>query len=229
MVYNGITERSLCNDSGHFHEIFQSIPSVTFATNSSRYVLDKGAVINYEASNAVFTWTMQMNEIPKARFGSLSWKQAERNMYNRFIPIDSIVQIVYQFVLRHNICQTVALLISARDIHKHANHPKLKKRLSIDSYYHFVESTPPEQSVYLITDSPAVQLEFLNKYGDRKIILRSILPIREDHKEESIIGVSSISRLDKNLLQNITSQYADYRDNSVLQNLIIEVLIGAHR
>ena len=39
---------------------------VTFATNMSRYVFDKIAKIVYENSNAVFTWTRQMNHVPKA-------------------------------------------------------------------------------------------------------------------------------------------------------------------
>lgn len=64
--------------------IFEPIPTVVFATNNSRYVLDKHAKIVYENSLAVMTWTLTMNNIPKSRHGLPSWSQIEHKMYSRY-------------------------------------------------------------------------------------------------------------------------------------------------
>lgn len=52
---------------GHFLSVFEPIERVIFATNASRYVLDKHSKINYENSFATFNWIMSMNNVPKNR------------------------------------------------------------------------------------------------------------------------------------------------------------------
>jgi hypothetical protein len=104
---------------GHFLQVFEPIPTVVFATNSSRYVLDKNAKQNYENSLAVFTWTLQMNDIPKNRFGFPTWGQIEYNMYSRFIPTNVIMVAVEDFVYKHNICNSSAMHIRVTDLAVH--------------------------------------------------------------------------------------------------------------
>lgn len=177
---------------GHFLQVFEPIPTVIFATNMSRYVLDKHAKIVYENSNAVFTWTLMMNNIPKARFGHPSWHEIEYRMYSRYVPTQAVMDKVREFVLKHNICNASAMHLRATDLASQL--AKKKKMLNIDSYHHFVESRPPEEPVYLLTDNPASQQAFLSKYGSAKIVVYAIIPnpadtngtLAEDHRFTSL-------------------------------------------
>ncbi len=73
----------------HFLEIFQPIQNVIFATNSSRYVLDKHAKIVYENSWAVLPWTLAQNDIPKNKFGLPTWGQIEHHQYVHIYQLTS--------------------------------------------------------------------------------------------------------------------------------------------
>ena len=160
---------------GHFLQLFESIPTVMFATNMSRYVLDKHAKIVYENSNAVFTWTLQMNHVPKARYGFPTWHDIEYRMYARYIPNRDITSKVELFVKQFNICNCSAMHIRATDLAVQL--AKKKKPLHIESYYHFVETRLPSEPVYLLTDSPVMQRQFLEKYGSKKIIVFEVIPM----------------------------------------------------
>jgi hypothetical protein len=94
---------------GHFLEIFEPIETVIFATNMSRYVLDKHAKIVYENSMAVFTWTLMMNKIPKQRFGFPTWGEIEYRMYSRYHPTKRVMSKVDAFVRQYNICDASAM------------------------------------------------------------------------------------------------------------------------
>lgn len=65
---------------GHFLQVFEPLKNVVFAQNSSRYVLDKSAKVNFEDSNAVFGWIMRMNDIPRNRHGFPTWAEIEYKM-----------------------------------------------------------------------------------------------------------------------------------------------------
>jgi len=154
---------------GHFLQVFEPVPTVVFATNSSRYVLDKNAKIVYENSLAVFQWTMQMNNIPKNKFGMPSWNEIEYKMYSRFVPNREVMTKVNAFVTKHRICNASAMHIRVTDLAVHM--ARKKKGVNINAYVEFVESRPAEEPIYLLTDNPTTQRLFLEKYGRKKILV----------------------------------------------------------
>lgn len=160
---------------GHFLEIFSPIKDVIFARNESRYVLDKHAKIVYENSMAVFHWTMQMNDIPKNRFGYPTWAQIEYNSYAQFIPLPRIVEKVDAFVARRNICNCTSMHIRMTDLN--ALMPP-RKRISLNGFFSFVEYQ--DSPVFLMTDDPKTQKLFLDKYGSEKILVYDRVGTEED-------------------------------------------------
>ena len=134
---------------GHFLQLFEPIPTVIFATNTSRYVLDKRAKIVYENSWAVLTWTLAMNNIPKSKFGYPSWSTIEYNMYSRYSPNREIMAKVKLYVQQYNICNASAMHLRTTDLSQHL--ARKKKSVNINSYYEFVESRPKDEPVYLLT------------------------------------------------------------------------------
>lgn len=165
---------------GHFLQVFQPMPTVIFATNSSRYVLDKNAKISFENSWAVLPWIMQMNNIPKSKFGQPSWSDIEYRMYSRFTPTQEIMNKVTTFVQKHNICEASAMHIRVTDLAVHM--ARKKKHINLESYFEFVESRPIDEPIYLLTDNPTTQSIFIEKYGRNKILLYSEIESEENQK-----------------------------------------------
>jgi hypothetical protein len=165
---------------GHFLQIFEPLDHVIFATNASRYVLDKNAKIVYENSWAVFTWTLMMNNIPKAKFGHPGWSTIEYNMYSRYFPTREVMGKVNEFVRAHNICQASAMHLRLTDMSQHLE--KKRKAVNINGYFRFVESRPKDEPVYLLTDNPTSQRLFLEKYGPKKILVYRRIPSEDDQK-----------------------------------------------
>jgi hypothetical protein len=172
---------------GHFLQLFQPISNVIFATNSSRYVLDKRAKIVYENSLAVFTWTMSMNDIPKNK---PRWSTIEYNMYSRYSPNREVMNKVAAFVKAHNVCSIAAMHLRTTDLSIHL--ARKNKAVNIDSYFAFVDSRPADESVFLLTDSPDSQKIFLDKYGPKKILVYSVIP-SADQQKPFIFADNSIS------------------------------------
>jgi hypothetical protein len=195
---------------GHFLQVFEPINTVIFATNMSRYVLDKHAKIVYENSNAVFTWTMQMNNIPRNRFGSPTWGQIEHMMYSRYIPTKEVLAKITNVVNKYGICNCSAMHIRATDLA--AQLARKKKPINIDSYFHFVDSRLPEENVYLLTDSPTIQQQFLAKYGSQKIIVYDIIP---DPSHAAQLSTSS-------------EPVPEDRRFTTLEHTVVDVFIAAH-
>mmetsp|Transcript_1030 Transcript_1030/g.1141 ORF Transcript_1030/g.1141 Transcript_1030/m.1141 type:complete len:362 (+) Transcript_1030:270-1355(+) len=186
---------------GHFLQIFEPIPNVIFATNSSRYVLDKKAKIVYENSLAVFTWTMTMNKIPKSRFGQPSWGAIEYNMYSRYAANREVMKKVTAFVRAHNICTSSAMHIRTTDLSTHL--AKKNKGVNLNAYHSFVESRPVDEPVYLLTDNPETQKIFLDKYGPKKIIVYSVIAGIDQQKSITLnTYIESNSTEDSNNIKN---------------------------
>lgn len=162
---------------GHFLSIFEPIPEVVFATNSSRYVLDKHAKIVYENSYAVYNWIMQMNQIPRNRFGFPTWAESEYQMYPRYFPTREVMLKATDFVARHDICNASAMHMRTTDLDRQMGKGK---RISIESYFAYVDSRPAEEKIFLLTDSPDTQRTFINKYGADRILVYSDIPAAED-------------------------------------------------
>lgn len=214
---------------GHFLSLFEPIPGVVFATNSSRYVLDKHAKIVYENSYAVFNWIMQMNNIPKGRFGLPTWAEAERKMYSRYIPTRDIMIKATKFVDKYNICNSSAMHMRTTDLDKMM--PE-RKRTNFQQYFRFVESRPLEEKVFLLTDDPKTQRIFLNKYGAGKILVYSDIAEANDQPPLYVLSASDHST-NKNITTvsahntGMTTLAEDHRFTT-LEHTLIDVLIAAH-
>lgn len=198
---------------GHFLEIFQPIPGVMFLTNISRYVLDKRAKINYENSNAVFGWIMRMNNIPKSRHGFPTWNEIEYKMYSRYFAKPRIMDQVEEYVRKHNVCQSSAMHIRTTDMQKSLE-SKHRRPTNIDAYFHFVDSRPQGESVYLLTDSPQTQAAFLDRYGPQKILVYAVIP--NATSSQSAPGAGPYGALP-----------ADHR-YTTLEHTLVDILIAGH-
>lgn len=221
---------------GHFLEVFQPIPSVIFATNASRYVLDKHAKIVYENSMAVIPWIFTMNGIPKNKFGQPSWGQIERNMYSRYWPSLRVMRVVTEYVQRHNVCSSAAMHLRLTDMTTHLG--RKKKAVNINSYFDFVESRPAGENVYLLTDNPESQRLFVDKYGARILYYQRIPPAAQQRSVVHSLGagpsvkftggVRRAQDMDVAPLGNDSlSLPGDHRFTS-LEHALIDVLIAAH-
>lgn len=227
---------------GHFLELFQPIEKVMFVTNSSRYVLDKGAKIVYENSWAVFHWTLSQNGIPRNKFGQPNWGQIEYNMYSRFWPTQSIMQRVTDFVRRNKICDSSAMHIRLTDMSQHMK--KKRKTVNLQSYFDFVETLPANEAVYLLTDNAETQKVFLDKYGPKKILVYALIPMSQQAYDPfatpgSMLGQNNFNSSSE--INEVTNSLdtavktgsgraqlpSDHRHTS-LEHALIDVLIAAH-
>ena len=187
---------------GHFLEIFQPIPGVLFANNGSRYVVDKHSKINYENSWAVLHWTLQMNGIPKNRYGHPTWGQIEHNMYSKFIPTPRIKYMASEFIKKYDICNVAAMHLRLTDLEDQIKAKRKAHRgINIEAYMEFVEK---QEKVFLLTDNPDTQKLFMDKFPDKIIVYDRISP-----------------------KDNITEKPVDFRYTS-LEHTIIDVLVAAH-
>lgn len=206
---------------GHFLSIFEPIPNLVFATNSSRYVLDKHAKIVFENSYAVMSWIFQMNGIPKNRGGFPSWKQIEHTQYSKYKPTREVMTKVKSFVDKHDICNASAMHLRLTDLDKIMGE---RKRLNIHSYFQFVESRPKEEPVYVLTDNPETQALLLSKYGPEKILFyEKIAPLE---KQQKLYISSTNSSAD--ILRDATDTLPSEHRFTNLEHTLIDVLIAAH-
>jgi hypothetical protein len=231
---------------GHFLSIFEPIPKLVFATNSSRYVLDKHAKVNYENSFAVFSWIMKMNDIPRNRFGLPSWGEIEYLMHSKYFPTREIMFKVLSFVHVHQICNASAMHIRETDMKESilkTSHGR--KKFSLQPFINFVESRPKEEKIFLLTDNPLTQQFFLKEYPTQIVIYSSMeidlinqLPMKIKNMKDidhllPLIGrkVQKLSADPTNKLNNnnnnSSSLASDHR-YTTLENTIIDVLIAAH-
>jgi hypothetical protein len=217
---------------GHFLSLFEPIDTVIFATNQSRYVLDKHSKINYENSFAVFSWIMRMNNIPKAKFGFPSWGEIEHRMHSRYFPNREIMFEVLKFVDRYNICTSSAMHIRETDMALSLlRQSNGRRKPSLQPYMKFVESRPEHESVYLLTDNPATQQFFLETYGPKKILFFS--DMNHDLVNKLPLSVKNLDDI-RYILRNETKPLkgnetvAEDHRHTTLQNTLIDVLIAAH-
>ncbi len=227
---------------GQFLSLFEPIPTVIFATNNSRWVVDKHAHINYENSYAVFTWIMKMNNIPRNRHGLPSWGQIEYDMHSRYYPVREIMFTVLEYVRKYNICESSAMHIRETDMALSLlRQSNGRKRHSLQPYIHFVESRPVNESIFLLTDNPATQHYFLQAYGHPKILVFSDMntdlvnklpmSVRNEqdikHLYEDPVDREKRKKQEATLTGNQTILAEDHRFTT-LQNTLIDVLIAAH-
>jgi hypothetical protein len=213
---------------GHFLSVFEPIENVIFATNMSRYVLDKHSKINYEDSNAVFGWIMRMNQIPKNRFGLPSWNEIEYKMYSKYYPTREIMYKALSYIEKYNVCNSSAMHIRETDLAVHiSKQSNGRKKLSRDGFIQFVESRPPEESIFLLTDNPDTQTFFINKYGNKKILTYESMTAPINKLPLYITNITSITDFNTNTTSSSINKAEDHR-YTTLENTVIDVIIAAH-
>jgi hypothetical protein len=208
---------------GHFLSVFEPIPQVVFASNASRFVLDKHSKINYENSWAVFSWIMQMNNIPKSRFGAPSWGEIEYRMHSRYFPRRELMYLALDFIERHHICNASAMHIRQTDMALSVERKSHgRRKISIHSYMRFVESLPADEPVFLMTDSPDTQQYFLKHYGPKKILVYSLM---NETINQLPMRIDSMKDMPKYHKLNVTAEDHRY---TTLENTVIDIVIAAH-
>lgn len=224
---------------GHFLSVFEPIDKLIFATNSSRYVLDKKAKIVYENSYAVMHWIFMQNEIPKNKHGLPSWREIEYKMYSKFFPVRDVLQKVKAFVAQHGICNSSAMHLRTTDLDQVLGE---RKRLNLKAFVRFVESRPHGEKVFVLTDHPDVQRFFLEKFGAERVIFYALIPPvstsiavqqqGKSHAPRDNRALRSLSSSPSLSLQQNGSVAApllppEHRYTS-LEHTLIDVLIAAH-
>ena len=165
-----------------------------------------------------------MNNIPKSKFGHPSWSQIEYNMYSRYIPNREVMNKVEKYVKMNNMCNASAMHVRITDLAIHLQ--RKRKHISLESYFNYVESREIDEPVYLLTDNPETQKLFLDKYGDKKILVyERIIDSKSQVPVLFIHSSNSHSRM-KGTMKNI-SLPEDHRFTS-LEHTVIDVLIAAH-
>jgi hypothetical protein len=211
---------------GHFLSLFDPIDHVIFATNASRYVLDKHAKVCYEDSSAVFSWIMRMNGIPKNRFGFPSWTEIEQRMYAKYFPRRELMFKALSFIARHNICNASAMHIRETDLGLHLQRQSQGRRrvpMSREAYAQFVQSRPREEPIYLLTDNFDAQEYFLEKFGREKILVFE--RIASTPSNQLPLRLYNVSQLQPHL--NNASRAEEHRQTT-LEGTLLDVVIAAH-
>lgn len=212
---------------GHFLSVFEPIPKVIFATNSSRYVLDKHSKINYENSYAVFTWIMQMNNIPKSRFGAPSWGEIEYKMHSRYFPRREIMYQALMYIEHHNVCNISAMHIRQTDMALSVERKSHgRRKISIHGYMRFVESLPVDEPVFLLTDNPETQQFFLQHYGPKKILVYSLMNETINRLPLRVESQKDFPKY-KSIHEPANSTVEEHR-YTTLDNTLLDVIIAAH-
>lgn len=225
----------------HFLSVFEPIPRVIFATNESRYVLDKQAKVNYENSFAVFSWIMRMNNIPKNRHPYPSWAEIEYLMHSKYYPTREVMWKALSFIHREGICNASAMHIRETDMKESILKTSGgRKKFSLAPFIAFIESRPKEEKIFLLTDNPTTQSFLLREYPGRVLVYSSMAEEAINQLPSRIVGMRDVQHLLPSLpLDNSNNNKgkgraagnatlaADHR-YTTLEVALIDVIIAAH-
>ena len=100
-----------------------------------------------------------------------------------------------------------------------------KRRATIESFDRFISTRPDEEPIYFMTDNPASQRRFIEKYGRNKIMvytemLDRVGDVNVSHDQDGVVVSNHSSS------GNITIP-EDFR-YSTLEHLLIDVIIASH-
>jgi len=163
---------------GHFLSLFEPIPKLIFATNSSREIVNKHALVVYNNTMQGFTQIMKDHSIGGAD------RKHEYIHRKYFHPTREIMQKVNDFVNQHNMCNMSAVHLRTTDLDKIM--PQ-HRRTNFRNIYKFVESRPEGEKVFLLTDDPKTQQHMMDKYGEKIVVYRKIA-----NETETGLGRSTI-------------------------------------
>lgn len=190
---------------GHFLQTFHPIPGVNFITNSSRETIGALAKANIPTTRAHFEYIMMEYDIPKRRYGYISWWEIQTINYGKIRPLPSVLNKANEFIIKHNMCNGSAMHLRQTDLHKIL---PPKKRMSMQSFHWFVSSRPETESIFLMTDNPEAQRNFLETYPKDKVVVVEVIP--------TPVNTTSATELPE-----------EFRFTS-FEHMVLDVIIAAH-
>ena len=131
-----------------------------------------------------------------------------------------------------NICNSNAMHIRMTDLA--ADMKKKKKHVNLQAYFDHVDSLPAAETVYLMTDNAETQKKFIDKYGNKKILVyENISPILSTLDGKTFNSVSELmaegttDETIATMTKSDTNIPSDIR-HTTLEHTLIDVLIAAH-
>ena len=113
------------------------------------------------------------------------------------------MQKVKAFVEKYNVCKAASMHLRLTDLEEEIKAKKKQHRgINVEAYMNFVES---HEKVFLLTDNPDTQREFLDKFPSKILVYNRIESVGSD----------------------TSTRPKDFRYTS-LEHTIIDVLIAAH-
>jgi len=164
---------------GHFLSLFEPIPKLIFATNSSREIVNKNALVVYNNTLQGYSHILADHDIDEVIMTPVSTHR------KYFHPTREIMQKVNEFVNQHNMCNISAVHLRTTDLDKIM---PPRKRTNFRNIYKFMESRPEGEKVFLLTDDPKTQQHMMDKYGEKIVVYRKIA-----NETENVQGSSTNS------------------------------------
>jgi hypothetical protein len=129
---------------GHFLEFFQPIEGVIFTTNSSRPVLSPLAKASFPNTRSHFEYIMMEFNIPKNRYGFISWWDIQTKNYAKFKPLQAIEKLAFRYIHENEICNASSMHLRQTDMNVIL---KPRQRASVESCDKFIWKRPDEEKV----------------------------------------------------------------------------------
>lgn len=145
---------------GHFLEIFRPLEGVSFVSNSSYDSLANYSKAAFASTRSTFEYIMMEFDVPKNRFGFMTWWDIQMINYALLRPTANIQKKANDYIILHNICNTSAMHLRQTDMHSIL---PPKKRASIESFDRFISNRNDDEKLFLMTDNPDAQKRFLDK------------------------------------------------------------------
>lgn len=156
-------------------------------------------------------------------FGYLHWENTEKELFQKFVPNNEIMLKVSNFVRLHDVCSAAAMHLRMTGAGTTVNTAHLRGRAggeSIDTYHKYMDNT--HDKVFLMTNYPSIQQEFLSKYGADKIVFYAAVESDGGWKGVSADGGSAIDT------QVVNGHEIAHHHVDVMEYLLIDILIAAH-
>lgn len=206
---------------GHFLQLYQPIKKVTFITSATKSIFAPNATKVYPITSMGIRQFCETYDI-KYRF------KLDSQLWALLTPIQSIEDQVNDYVDRNNICSITAMHIRKTDLEDRL---LAKRRTAIQKFFDWVESQPPAEPVYLLTDNPETQLLFLRKYGIEKIKVFKIFtqldlqrPINDTTK---LVLARKIQNSRNHSYNSSSSHLAPSHRYTTLEHTLIDALIAS--
>lgn len=155
---------------GHFLQTFQAVKGVVFISSHERKLFERFAIKSYFNTDAPIQKVLSWHNI------SLSDDEVielQRSTYSQFVPVEDIKKAVSEFVHKYHICEASAIHIRRTDMDAHPVflHKYTRNHTSDDDFIAFIESLPPEEKIFLLTDNFRTQNSLIERFGPDKILV----------------------------------------------------------